>query len=153
VDLHVDLVQPGDVAAGQLVRAQMRELMETWQHRVVSEDEVDDELGPRPTAGVALLALARRSGEAVGCGGLRVVDDVGELTKVYVVPVARGTGVGEAVVGALEQAAHDRGLRQVRLDTRADLPAPARLYRRLGYREVGPWHDGPYADHFFTKDL
>ncbi len=127
--------------------------METWQHRVVSEREVDAELGPQPMAGVALVAVARRGGEAVGCGGLRVVDAIGELTKVYVVPAARGTGVGEAVVGAVEQAARDRGLRLIRLDTRADLPAPARLYRRLGYREVEPWHDGPYADHFFTKEL
>ncbi len=151
--VQVDLVQPDDAAAGGLVRAQMRELMETWHHRVVSEDEVDAELGPQPTAGVALLALARRDGEAVGCGGLRVLDTIGELTRVYVVPTARGTGVGEAVVSVVEQAARDRGLRLMRLDTRADLPAPTQLYRRLGYREVTPWHDGPYADHFFIKDL
>lgn len=151
--LHLDLVQPDDAAAERLVRAQMRELMETWHRRVVSEDEVDAELGPRPTATLALLALARRGGEAVGCGGLRVVDAIGELTKVYVIPAARGTGVGEAVVGAVEKAARERGLGLMRLDTRADLPAPTRLYRRLGYREVMPWHDGPYADHFFTKDL
>ncbi len=151
--VQVDLVQPGDAVAGRLVRAQMRELMETWQHRVVSEDEVDAELGPQPTAGLTLLALARRGREAVGCGGLRAVGLIGELTKVYVVPAARGSGVGEAVVGAVEQAARDRGLRLMRLDTRADLPAPARLYRRLGYREVSRWHDGRYADHFFTKDL
>jgi ribosomal protein S18 acetylase RimI-like enzyme len=61
--------------------------------------------------------------------------------------------VGEALVGAVEDAARHRGLRLVRMDTRADLPAPARLYRRLGYRETEAWHDGPYADHFFTKDL
>jgi GNAT superfamily N-acetyltransferase len=153
VRLQVDLVQPDDAAVGRLIHAQIRELMETWQHRVVSEEEVDAELGPQPMTGVALVALARRGGEAVGCGGLRVVEAIGELTKVYVVPAARGTGVGEAVVGAVEQAARDRGLRLMRLDTRADLPAPTRLYRRLGYREVTPWHDGPYADHFFTKDL
>jgi len=120
---------------------------------VVSEEEVDAELGPQPTAGLTLLGLAWRDGEAVGCGGLRVINDIGELTKVYVVPAARGTGVGEAVVGVVEQAARDRDLRLMRLDTRADLPAPRRLYRRLGYREVTPWHDGPYADHFFVKDL
>jgi GNAT superfamily N-acetyltransferase len=153
VTLQVELVESDDAVAGRLVRAQMRELMETWQHREVSEDEVDAELGPQPTAGLALLALARRNGEPVGCAGLRVVGDVGELTKVYVVRALRGTGVGEAVVGAVEQAARDRSLRLLRLDTRADLPAPARLYRRLGYREVAPWHDRPFADHFFTKDL
>ena len=151
--LTVHLVQPDDNVAGQLVRAQMRELMETWQQRVVSEAEVDTELGPQATAGLTLLALAWRDGQAVGCGGLRVLDTIGEVTKVFVVPRARGTGVGEAVVGALEQAGRDRGLRLMRLDTRADLAAAARLYRRLGYQEVAPWHDGPYADHFFTKEL
>lgn len=151
--VQVDLVPPDDANTAELVRAQMRELMETWQHRAVSEDEVDAELGPEPIAGLVLFALARRDGVALGCVGLRVVDTFGELTKVYVVPAARGTGVGDAVVSALEQAARDRGLRLMRLDTRADLPAPAQLYRRLGYREVPPWHDGPYADHFFIKDL
>lgn len=87
--------------------------METWLHRVVSENEVDAELGPQPTAGIALLALARLGGEPVGCGGLRVLAAIGELTKVYVVPAARGTGVGEAIVGVLEQAARDRSLRLI----------------------------------------
>lgn len=151
--LRVELVPADDRVAGRLVRAQMRELMETWQHCVVVEDEVDAELGPRPTDGLELLALAWRAGEPVGCAGLRLAGDVGELTKVYVVLAARGHGVGEAVVGAIEDAARVRGLRLLRMDTRADLPAPALLYRRLGYRETEAWHDGPYADHFFTKAL
>jgi GNAT superfamily N-acetyltransferase len=151
--LQVELVPPDDAVARLLVRAQMRELMETWQHCVVPEDEVDAELGPTPTAGLELLALARREGEPVGCAALKLAGDVGELTKVYVVPAARGLGVGEAVVRAIEDAARGRGLGVLRMDTRADLPAPALLYRRMGYREVEPWHDGPYADHFFTKDL
>ena len=88
--LTVHLVQPDDNVAGQLVRAQMRELMETWQQRVVSEAEVDTELGPQATAGLTLLALAWRDGQAVGCGGLRVLDTIGEVTKVFVVPRARG---------------------------------------------------------------
>lgn len=151
--LQVDLVQPDDPDAGRLVRAQMLELMQTWHYRAVSEDEVDTELGPHAAPGVVVLALARREGQAVGCAGLRVVGTTGELTKVFVVPVARGTGVGEAVITAVEEAARARRLRVMRLDIRADLPAPARLYRRLGYREVAPWHDGPCADHFFTTDL
>ncbi len=151
--VRVGLVPLDDESALLLVRAQMRELMETWQHREVSDDDVTAELGTRPMAGLALMALARSEEAPVGCGALRVVGTIGELTKVYVVPTARGTGVGEAVVGALEQAARARGLVLIRLDTRADLPAPAALYRRLGYQEVPPWHDRPYADHFFTKDL
>jgi len=112
---HVDLVQPDDPTAGRLVRAQMRELMETWHHRVVTEEEVNAELGPQPTAGLALLALARRDEQAVGSAGLRVLDTTGELTKVYVVLAARGTGVGEAIVHAIEQAARDRGLQLMSL--------------------------------------
>ena len=47
--VQVDFVPPDDANTAQLVRAQMRELRETWHHRVVSEDEVDAELGPQPT--------------------------------------------------------------------------------------------------------
>jgi 4-hydroxy-4-methyl-2-oxoglutarate aldolase len=41
----------------------------------------------------------------------------------------------------------------LRLDTRADLTEARRLYTRHGYREVAPFNDGPYADHWFAKTL
>jgi hypothetical protein len=50
-------------------------------------------------------------------------------------------------------AAEEHGLHTVRLDTRDDLVEARRLYARLGYREVDAFNDGPYAEHWFRKDL
>ena len=42
-------------------------------------------------------------GQAVGCGGLRQLDDRrGELKRMYVRPQARGDGTAAAILGALE---------------------------------------------------
>jgi hypothetical protein len=41
----------------------------------------------------------------------------------------------------------------MRLDTRGDLTEARALYARLGYDEVEPFNDGPYAEHWFEKAL
>jgi hypothetical protein len=41
----------------------------------------------------------------------------------------------------------------MRLDTRRDLLEAQELYRRLGYAEVEPFNQEPYANHWFAKHL
>jgi hypothetical protein len=41
----------------------------------------------------------------------------------------------------------------LRLDTRHDLAEARRMYARHGYREVAPFNESPYADHWFAKPL
>ena len=45
------------------------------------------------------------------------------------------------------------GLRELRLDTRGDLVEARRLYDHLGYQEIEPFGDNPYAAHWFAKRL
>jgi len=53
----------------------------------------------------------------------------------------------------LETLAREHGLATLRLDTREDLVEARRLYARRDFREVAPFNDGPYADHWFEKTL
>lgn len=53
----------------------------------------------------------------------------------------------------LEQWAVDRGMMLMRVDARSDLIEARALYARLGYREVAPFNDSPYAAHWFEKAL
>jgi ribosomal protein S18 acetylase RimI-like enzyme len=53
----------------------------------------------------------------------------------------------------VERLARERGIRFLRLDTRADLVEARHLYERIGYREIPRFNESPYADHWFAKRL
>lgn len=65
--------------------------------------------------------------------------DVAVLQHVVVAPRARGAGLGTALVTAFVDVLRARGVRQVRLVTRADDGAGG-LYERLGWRRVRERH-------------
>jgi len=111
----------------------------------------DSEPGPKPSAAdiaIFLVAfeLASDGGEtAVGCGGLRVIDDDhGEIKRMYVVPDRRGTGVSTAVLTALEGEARGRGWSRLVLETGDLLGGAMRFYEREGYSRIPNF--GHYAD-------
>lgn len=105
-----------------------------------------------PPAGAFLLA--RLAGEPMGCVGLRLLDtgDV-ELKRMYVAPAARGLGLGERLLDAVEPVARKLGGTRIVLDTRAELAAARRLYERYGYAEVPPYNDNEHADRWYAKPL
>jgi hypothetical protein len=45
------------------------------------------------------------------------------------------------------------GSSAVRLDTNRALTEAIAMYRSSGYREVSPFNDEPYANHWFEKQL
>lgn len=64
-------------------------------------------------------------------------DQVGVLARFFVVPEARGLAAGTALVEAATADARARGVRLV-LDVLTKDTAAIRLYRRLGWTELGP---------------
>jgi DNA-binding MarR family transcriptional regulator/GNAT superfamily N-acetyltransferase len=105
-----------------------------------------------PPAG--LLLLARLRGQPVGCGALKFHPDApAELKRMWVSREIRGLGVGRRLLAALEAQATRAGARSIRLETNRSLTEAIQLYRESGYREVEPFNDEPYADHWFEKEL
>lgn len=96
--------------------------------------------GETPVGIVALKALAPR---------------LGEVKRLYVVPAARGTGLGRVLLECAIDAACTLGHTRLRLDShRASMAAAIRLYRRLGFVEIpayGPDLGGELA--FFELRL
>ncbi len=90
------------------------------------------------------FVVARLDGVAVGCGGMEPKDGYGELKRMYVAPEARGKGVAEAIMEALETGAVARGLDAMRLETGIFQHAALKFYPRCGYETVDCW--GEYAD-------
>src|SRR3546814_1473863 len=70
----------------------------------------------------------------------------------WVAPDARGLGLAQRMLEALEAHAASMALHTLRLDTNRSLAEARALYQRNGYREVAPYNDNPYADHWFQKD-
>ncbi|HEX3882022.1 MAG TPA: GNAT family N-acetyltransferase [Stellaceae bacterium] len=102
------------------------------------------------------LLLAWQGAPAVGIVALKpLAPGVGEVKRLYVVPAARGTGLGRVLLECAIDAASERGYTRLRLDShRASMGAAIRLYQRLGFVEIAPY--GPDlggALAFFEKDL
>jgi DNA-binding MarR family transcriptional regulator/GNAT superfamily N-acetyltransferase len=101
-----------------------------------------------------LFVIARLDGDAVGCGGFkRVGEATAEIKRVWTAPSARGLGVARRMLRTLETAAHEAGVKTLRLDTNRALIEAHALYRSQGYREIARFNDNPYADHWFEKRL
>ncbi|HVL96633.1 MAG TPA: GNAT family N-acetyltransferase [Solirubrobacteraceae bacterium] len=104
--------------------------------------------------GGCFVALYDEAGRAVAGGGVkRLGPDVAELKRMYVVPDRRGSGLGRALLAALEDAARDLGYARVRLDTGPQQPEAEALYRASGYREIGNYNANPWASFWGEKVL
>ncbi len=65
------------------------------------------------------------------------VDQIAELISLWVVPFARGRGVGDALVKAVIQWVTDRQARRLILDVTGDNHYATALYRRHGFTDEG----------------
>lgn len=105
-----------------------------------------------PPRGV--FVIARLDDTAIGCGGLKVTGPgAGEIKRMWVSPDARGLGIAQRLLEALEAHAATMHLHVLRLDTNASLTEARALYARNGYAEIPAYNDNPYADHWFEKRL
>ena len=98
--------------------------------------------------------VAYDDGEPVACAGLRrLPDGSGEVKRMYVVPDARGHGLGRRMLERLEQEASGLGYTRLRLDTGAQLTEAKELYRNAGYQEIDDYNGNTAASHWFEKQI
>ncbi len=81
--------------------------------------------------------VAEVNGEVLGGGGIFPTQglpaDTVELVKLYLLPPARGRGVGKALIAHCLQAARANGYARVYLETTEELTQAIPLYERLGF--------------------
>jgi putative acetyltransferase len=107
--------------------------------------EVDDLVDPSVT-----FFSARRDGTLLGVGALKQLDEShAELKSMHTTVVARGYGVGRAMVDHLLAVATDRNYRRVSLETGTmDAFAPARaLYTKVGFEPCPPFGEYTVNPH------
>jgi len=139
--------------ARRAVRAYVTELSERFAggfDPALSISAADDEL--TPPAGLFLVATLYS--EPVACGALKFHHGApAEVKRMWVSPAVRSLGLGRRLLAELEAHAAARAVRTLRLETNRALGEAISLYRTAGYREVAPFNDEPYADHWFEKTL
>lgn len=98
--------------------------------------------------------LARTEGKPAGCGALLRIDETtGEIKRMWTAPFARGRGVAQRIIAAIEATARAEGMTLLRLDTNKALKEAHALYRKLGFEETERYSANPYAHHWFRKRL
>jgi len=111
-------------------------------------DTLSSEYGPPG----GRFVLASWGGTFVGCGGLRrFTDSACEMKRVYVVPVHRGKGIGQAVARALIAQARQAGYTEILLDTLPSMTAAQHVYFALGFTPTDSYRHNPVPGATFLK--
>ena len=104
----------------------------------------------------AVFLVARRDGELLGSIAFWIIaPGHAEIKRMFVRAEARGNGVGRRLLKALEDAARQRNVDRISLETGIRQPEAIGLYRASGYQDCPPF--GTYRPDplslFMTKRL
>lgn len=92
----------------------------------------------------AVALIARSGGRPVGCVlAYPLEPGIAEMKRLFVLPSARGRGLGGALIQTLGARMLARGYGKIRLDTAVFLTDAISLYRRMGFVEIAPYGDIP----------
>jgi len=89
-----------------------------------------------------LFVGGRVDGRLAASGAAKVMSDdgtYGEIKRVFVLDEYRGRGLSVRIMDFLENRLRQRGIGVFRLETGIRQPEAIGLYRKLGYRERGPF--------------
>ncbi|TKA28154.1 hypothetical protein B0A50_04125 [Salinomyces thailandicus] len=106
------------------------------------------------TSTTSSIATAGAPPTAIGCAALRPLPSypgISELKRLYVSPLARGTGVGRALVTRLLSEAKAMGYERCRLDTLPSMASARSLYRSLGFEEIEAYYSTPLEGTAFME--
>jgi putative acetyltransferase len=94
--------------------------------------------------------VARRSGEALGCGALwhREPPAYGEIKRIYVKPEARGLKLSKLILARLEEDAREHGLAAMKLETGTLQPEALGLFAGSGFVRCTAYADYPPDDPY-----
>jgi DNA-binding MarR family transcriptional regulator/predicted GNAT family acetyltransferase len=150
--VDVRTCDPGEPQARFCLNTYFAELAERFENGFDPERKPfrDEEM----TAPTGLLLVATLHGEPVGCGAMTFLPDgVAYIKRMWVARTVRGLGLGRRLLAELEERARTSGVRRMQLETKDVLREAIGLYTSAGYREVPPFNEEPYADHWFEKVL
>ena len=134
--IEVKLANPQDNISQQLMAELTTELEGNYDGSATVDVTRMPELHD-VTGGQAQFVIAWLDGQAVGCGAIRPIDnEVTELKRIYVRPVARGKGISRKILARLELLALESGFSKTKLETGDKQFQAIRLYETSGYERI-----------------
>jgi len=135
----VILIQQVDPTQGQVTDLihQLDEYQDSMYPPESNHLESIDELS---RTNVDFLA-AYADSEICGIGAVKVLNDYGEIKRLYVSEKYRGKGIAKQIVKELENCIVKRSIFTARLETGIHQHEAIDLYKRLGYIEIAPFGD------------
>ncbi|HVP74884.1 MAG TPA: GNAT family N-acetyltransferase [Gaiellaceae bacterium] len=117
-------------------------LADAQQAEMRGRYEGEADIGPTREAAMfvppdGVFLVVREDGRAIGCGGVCRFDETrAELKRMYVVPEARGRGLGRRLLDELEAEARRLGYTGIVLETGDRQPEALGLYESAGYERI-----------------
>ena len=102
------------------------------------------------------LLLARDDDQIAGCIAMRkLAAGVCEMTRLFVRPAYRGTGLGRVLVNTIIDEARKLGYTRMRLDTLPGrMDKAIALYSSMGFADIEPYRENPVEGaRFMELDL
>jgi putative acetyltransferase len=123
--------------------------------------EGEADIGPARDASMfvppdGVFVVVRDGERAVACGGVARFDETrAEVKRMYVLPEARGRGLGRRVLEELEAQARELGYAALLLETGDKSDAALALYRSSGFASIRCWppYDSRSLSLCFEKRL
>ncbi len=84
-----------------------------------------------------IVIIAKETDALLGYCVLLCTGEEADITNVCTAPVARGKGVATAMLTALMEAGHTRGVKEFFLEVRESNTTERSLYTKLGFEEIG----------------
>ncbi len=126
-----DLTSP---IAGSLIRTLNAELSAQYPEEGANHFRLD---AGEVVEGRGAFLVAYVEGRAVACGAIRREDEhTAEIKRMYVVPEARGRGIGRAVLAALEAEGRRLGVARIVLETGERQLEALALYASAGFDRI-----------------
>ena len=141
--------QKDNPAIANIIRQTLKEFGANHPGTVYYDDATDHlfELF-QPSSGTYYIATVNN--EVMGGGGIYHTDGLPEntceLVKMYLLPSARGKGIGKMIINHCLQKAKEQGFENVYLETMPELEQAIKVYEKFGFDYL----DGPMGNsgHF-----
>jgi putative acetyltransferase len=100
------------------------------------------------------LLLATHEGVPVGCVALQGIGrERCEMKRLYIRPIARGLGIGRALVQRILDDARSMNYLDVVLDTLPSMTDAQHMYERFGFHEIDAYRPNPIAGARYLRKV
>jgi len=141
MNIEIRTIQQGDnKELASIIRQTLKEF-KADKPGTVYYDEATDHLSDLFSVNESAYFVAFIDGIMVGGAGIYptdgLPDDTLELVKMYLLPKARGLGLGKKLILKCMETAAQNGYKKIYLETMAELEKAVETYSRLGFERLG----------------